>query len=251
MTKSLAFDAGIEFPTGPTMPALGDFKSYLAGLGYIGGVYRFDRPELLTMSGNKIVTIADWLGGSAVLTQATDAKRAELVFDETLGRNVGVFSKAAATNYQQSGGTAINSADPWSVLAVYKPDLPWVFSTVANVGAGCSMGPTADPYLIAGTGAVSVADQPQDPEGWNLHIASHPGGNTIRMLAGGRSIVTNSAGAAPSGSGFGIGNDTVGIAFGGLLDMVIAVRTSDVLADVDADILYNLLAFCRARDLST
>lgn len=251
MIKSSIIDAGIEFVASPDLSALGDFKAYLSGLGFIGGVFRFDEPDLLTMNGSNIVTVADWLGGAATLTQATDARRGQLVYDETLKRNVATFSKANTTNYSQSGGTAINSADPWSVVGVYKPTLPWEFATVVNIGSSCSMGPSADPYLVAGTGGVSVADDPQDPEGWNLHIASHPGANTIRMLSGGRSIVDNSAGSTPSGSGITVGNATGAIAFDGRIDMIMTVRNSDVLADADADILFNILAFCSARGLAT
>lgn len=251
MIKSSIIDAGIEFVASDGLSALGDFKAYLSGLGYIGAVWVFDEPDLLTMNSTKVTTIADWLGGAATLTQATDARRGPLVYDETLKRNVLVSSKANTTNYSQSGGTAIDSADPWSVVAVYKPTLPWEFATVVSIGSSCSMGPSADPYLVAGTGSVSVADDPQDPEGWNLHIASHPGANSIRMLSGGRTIVTNTAGSTPSGSGITIGNATGAIAFDGRIDMVMTVRTSDVLADADADILYNILAFCRARGLAT
>ena len=242
-------DLGVQLTAASDLPVLGDFRTYFQSISDVVAIWRFDRSDLLTLASGKISQANDWLGGAAILPQATDAKRGTLVYDATLGRNVMSLSRAAGANYTQSGGSAMDNANPWTMIVVHKP-ATYDFGTVAQIGATSALITTTsggNPVLSAGTGGTAIADQPQSVTGWNRHVASHPGGNSIRQQIGGRSILTNTGGAVPTGAGLVIGNNTPAAAYGGSIDLIMAIKSQDILADPTSDFYLNVKAFLDAR----
>ncbi|KQP61048.1 hypothetical protein [Methylobacterium sp. Leaf108] len=109
------------FPTNRGLLTIPDYRTLITGNPLFRGGWNIDDLSGLTLVDGKASQINNWKTGAAPMVQATAAKRATLVYDDTLRRNVLQFAKADVASYTAQGEVF----DPLSVftwVAVFKLD---------------------------------------------------------------------------------------------------------------------------------
>ncbi|KQP50847.1 hypothetical protein ASG40_13045 [Methylobacterium sp. Leaf399] len=93
-----------------------DFQSLLTGPECVG-FWRFDNPAALKLTDGRVEEIANWKVGGVPMVQAAAARRAPVVYDDVLKRNVGRFVRAD-TSFYTASGYVFNPAAVYSWVAV-------------------------------------------------------------------------------------------------------------------------------------